>query len=280
MAQPASPIPAPRATAAMGDTATCTPSPAPPPAPAPQPSLTSTACWLGGIFGHCPVQVGACAWQGGEPQPCSPRPWDARATPVVSAWQISPGEVSGCGSGRCETPLLGKSTALYVTRGDRVGEGDARAPRVEWQLGVPVSLCTPLRQDPWGPSGSTGLEGGGASCVTAALVLSCPSLTPSRSPTAGLSHPGLPGGKGFPEQHQHHPDVSQLWSGPLPTSGNQQGWAWGHRVWDTKRISPHPRVCFSSPDADKPLETQATWHLPSPASSLLYHSPNGETEAQ
>lgn len=176
-------------------------------------------------------------------------------------------------------PLLGKSTAPYVSGGDRLGEVDAPVARVEWQLWVPVSLCTPLQQDPWGPSGSAGQEGGGTSRVTAAPVLSCLSLTPSRSRTTGLSHPGLPGGKGFPEQHQRHPDVSQLWSSSLPASGNQQGWAWGHRVWYTKGISPHPRVCFSSPDVGKPLETQATWHLPSPASSLLYHSQNGETEA-
>lgn len=218
---------------------TCTPTCTCPPA------FTDQHCLVaGGDFWPLPSAGGCLCWQGGEPQPCASQPWDARATPAASPWQISPGEVSGCRSERCEMPLLGKSTALYVSGGDRLGEGDALAPRVQWQLWVPVSLCTPLQQDPWGPSGSAGLEGGGTSRVTAAPVLSCLSLTPSCSPTTGLSHPGLPGGKGFPEQHQHHPDVSQMWSAPLPTSGNQQGWAWGHGVWDTKGISPIPESIF------------------------------------
>ncbi|KAM6063925.1 LOW QUALITY PROTEIN: mucin-4 [Theristicus caerulescens] len=52
--RPVAPTPAPRATAATGDTAACTPPPAPPPAPAPRLSLTSAAWWRGGDFQPLP----------------------------------------------------------------------------------------------------------------------------------------------------------------------------------------------------------------------------------
>lgn len=145
---------------------TCTPSCACPLA------FTDQHCLVaGGDFRPLPSTGGCLCPVGGEPQPHSPQSWGARATAAASPWQISPGEASVCGSGRCETPRPGKSMAPYVARGDGLGEGDALARQAAWQLGVPMPPCAPLLRDPQGSSGSTGLEGGSASHMVLAVAV-------------------------------------------------------------------------------------------------------------
>lgn len=84
-------------------------------------------------------------------------------------------------------------------------------------VGCPC-LLHPVHPLPWHPQGSSSSfpcaprwsprqERGRAALGAGARCLQ-PSAHPHTPLGTGLGHPGLPGGEGFPGQHQHHPHVS------------------------------------------------------------------------
>lgn len=84
MALPAGPVPALRASAAMGDAATCTLPPVHPPASVPQRLPTGTVWWQEGTSSPRPVQVGAVPHVGLSPIPAHPALRHKGTTAVLS----------------------------------------------------------------------------------------------------------------------------------------------------------------------------------------------------
>lgn len=84
VALPAGPVPALRASAAMGDAATCTLPPVHPPASVPQRLPTGTVWWQEGTSSPRPVQVGAVPHVGLSPIPAHPALRHKGTTAVLS----------------------------------------------------------------------------------------------------------------------------------------------------------------------------------------------------
>lgn len=168
MTQPAAPTPALMATAAMGDTASWTPSPAPLPVPALQLSLTSDAWWQGGIFSHCPAQVGACARCVGNPNPVGP----GSGMPEPLLWNFPAPADLPLRRVQLRVRTLQNATAAEVNSSVCMGMGSGRdAHQAAWQLRVPVCPCTPIPWDPQASSRSAWPEGGSASCMMLVVAI-------------------------------------------------------------------------------------------------------------